>query len=638
MRFKKYSTNTRLQRVVKTYLRILKFVTPYWKHLNLSIIFTILYAILNGASVYLTIPLLDTLFQEGQKQPAQVSQTSTVQNATSILPNWVINIGERITNSFNNFVFSGDKINALFKICLLVVFAFLLKNIFGYLQAYFLSFVEQGSMKDLRDAAYKHLHQLPMSYFKQERVGNLISRITNDVNVVQNSISAAFLNLIREPLTIIVFIGIALSISWQLTLLAFVILPFSMLIIAWIGLKLRKHSSAIQAKMADITSILQETISGVKIVKAFGMENYENKKFTSETHSFFKMMLRIVRIRNASSPITEFLSVIVGAVIIYYGGVLVLQNQSLKAAEFMGFLFAIFQLMPPIKELSTVNNRIQESSAAGDRIFEILDNKPAIVDATDAKEFNYFNNTISFDHILFHYDDGDDLVLDDINFSVNKGEIIALVGPSGGGKSTLVDLIPRFYDPTSGKILIDGNDIKKIKIQNLRSLMGIVTQETILFNESIKNNIAYGLGDYPIEKIIEAAKTANAHRFITELPDGYETKIGERGLKLSGGQRQRISIARAILKNPEIMIFDEATSALDNESELLVQEAIERMMVNRTTFVIAHRLSTIRNASRIIVLDKGKIIQTGTHDELIQDSNGLYRKFYEMQFRDNNGS
>jgi len=486
----------------------------------------------------------------------------------------------------------------------------------------------------LRDEAYKHLHKLPMSFFKKERVGNLISRITNDVNIVQTSISAAFLNMIREPLSIIVFLGIAISISWKLTLLALVILPVSMFIIAWIGLKLRKQSYFIQEKMADITSILQETISGVKIVKAFGMEKYENNKFMTETHNFFKLMLRIVRVRNASSPITEILSTGVGVVIIYFGGLLVLKEQTLTASEFMGFLFAIFQMMPPIKELSGVNNRIQESSAAGDRIFEIIDTQPSIKNSDKAIEVPEFKNSLNLDHVSFHYEDSDELVLNDLNFSVNHGEIVALVGPSGGGKSTLVDLIPRFYDPTDGRILLDGIDIKEIKIENLREMMGIVTQETFLFNESIKNNIAYGLGEYPEEKIIEAAKTANAHNFIMEMPRGYNTVIGERGVKISGGQRQRLSIARALLKNPEIMIFDEATSALDNESELLVQEAIERLMVNRTTIVIAHRLSTIRNATRIIVLDKGRIIQKGTHDELILEEAGLYKKLYEMQFRD----
>lgn len=616
---------------MNTYKRVLKYVKPYWKHLTISVLCTFLFAALNGASVYLTIPLLDTLFQESS---APENRTEQLSDASSILPSWLVTIKDDIVNSFNDYVFEGGKMEALFKICLLVLIAFFFKNIFGYLQAYFLAFVEYGAMKDLRDDAYQHLHQLPMSYFKKERVGNLISRFTNDVLIVQSSISATFLNLIREPLTIIVFLAIALSISWQLTLLAFIVLPFSMLIIAWIGLKLRRYSSLIQAKMADITSILQETISGVKIVKAFGMEEYENRKFKGETKNFFKMILKIVRIRNSSSPITELLSVIVGVVIIYYGGVLVLQENVLKASEFLGFLFAIFQLMPPIKELSSVNNRIQEAAAAGDRIFEIIDTPPGIKDSANPQAKVSLQSKIVFENVSFSYDDSQIPVLDNLNFYVNKGEIIALVGPSGGGKSTLVDLIPRFHDPTKGKILIDDTDIKEIKLKNLRSLMGIVTQETFLFNSSIKENIAYGLSDFPMEKIIGAAKTANAHSFIEDMPEGYNTIIGERGVKLSGGQRQRLSIARALLKDPDIMIFDEATSALDNESELLVQEAIERMMKNRTTFVIAHRLSTIRNASKILVLNKGKIVQAGNHEELMRDQQGLYKKLYEMQFRD----
>lgn len=618
---------------MKTYFRILNFVKPYWKHLGLSVIFTILFAALNGISVYLTIPLLDTLFQESIKKET-TEQPAAIETAGSILPDWLVKIGDEISRSFNAFVFSGDKTEALLKICLMVLIAFFLKNIFGYFQSYFMAHVEFGAMKDLRDLVYKYLHQLPMSFFKKERVGNLISRFTNDVSVVQASISTTFLNLIREPLTIIVFLFIAISISWQLTLMALVVLPLSMLIIWWIGVKLRKQSARIQAKMADITSILQETISGVKIVKAFGMEDYENKKFFRETNNYFKMILRIVRARNLSSPLTEFLSVVIGVFIIYYGGVLVLKEHTLKASEFLGFLFAIFQMMPPIKELSSVNNRIQESSAAGDRIFEILDTKSDICDHEKSKSLESFQRSVEFKNVSFLYEDSVEPVLNEINFTVNKGEILALVGPSGGGKSTLVDLIPRFYDPTSGKILLDGIDAKDITIRSLRKLMGIVTQETFLFNESVKNNIAYGLEDYPSEKIIEAAKAANAHNFIIQMPEGYDTIIGERGVKLSGGQRQRLSIARAILKNPDIMIFDEATSALDNESEILVQEAIERLMVNRTTFVIAHRLSTIRNATRILVLDKGKIVQLGKHEDLIEDTKGLYRKFYEMQFRD----
>jgi subfamily B ATP-binding cassette protein MsbA len=597
-------------------------------------VFTILFAILNGVSVYLTIPLLDTLFQESASKQSTM-QTSNLEKSSSILPDWIDGLKEDLVQSFNNFVFSGDKPEVLIKICLLILFAFLFKNIFGYMQGYFMAFVEYASMKDLRDDAYKHLHKLPIGYFKSERVGNIISRFTNDVNIIQLSISTTFSNLIKEPLTIIVFLGIAISISWQLSLFAFIIVPIASLIIAWIGNKLKKQTIILQTKLADITSILQETISGVKIVKAFGMEKFENQRFMNETKSYFKIVLKTVRIRNLSSPITEILSVIIGAVIIYYGGILVLVDRTLNASEFLGFLFAIFQMMPPIKELGSVNNRIQEASAAADRIFEIMNMEPHIKNISNAIELKDFKNEIEFKNVSFKYEDSDVKVLDNLNFSVKRGEIIALVGPSGGGKSTLADLIPRFYDPTEGQILLDGNNIKHVTIESLRSKMGIVTQETFLFNTNIAENIAYGLNNYPMDKIIEAAKTANAHNFISEMPQGYDTIIGERGVKLSGGQRQRLTIARALLKNPEIMIFDEATSALDNESEILVQEAIERLMLNRTTFVIAHRLSTIRNATNILVLDRGRIIQQGTHDKLIAEESGLYKKLYEMQFREN---
>ena len=618
---------------MSTYKRILEYVLPYWKRLIMIFILSILYAVMNGLSIYLVIPLLDTLFQEG-KTNQQTATTQQIEQTSSLLPGFVNDFKESVVNWFNSFVYNGDKIEILLKICLIIFVVFFLKNIFMYLQSNMMSYVEYASMNDLRDAAYKHLHKLSIGYFKKEKVGNLISRFTNDVNRIQDSISATFSNLIKEPLTILVFLIIAVSISWQLTLFSLVILPLSMLAILWIGLKVRKQSSVVQKKLADITSVLQETISGVKVVKAFGMEEYENKKFFKETRSFLKAIVRIVKIRNATSPLTEMISILVGAIIIYYGGTLVLQNSTLTASLFMGFLLAILQMMRPIKELSTVNTKIQEASAAADRIFEILDTVPDIVDSAGSKTLGSFTQKINFNNVSFKYEDSEDWVLEKINFEVHKGDIIALVGPSGGGKSTLVDLIPRFYDPTSGSIEIDGEDLRNYTIDSLRSKMGIVTQETFLFNTSISENIAYGLSNYPEEKIIEAAKAANAHEFIIQTPNGYDTIIGERGIKLSGGQRQRLTIARAILKNPDIMIFDEATSALDNESEILVQEAIERMMKNRTTFVIAHRLSTIRNATRIFVLDNGRIVQSGTHQELMLVENGLYKKLYEMQFRD----
>ncbi len=618
---------------MNTYKRILNYVLPYWKRLILIFILSALYALLNGLSIYLVIPLLDTLFQEGKS--TQTSTTQQIEQTSSLLPDFINNFKESVSNWFTSFVYNGDKIDILLKICFIILLVFFLKNLFGYLQSNLMSYVEYSSMNDLRDAAYKHLHKLPIGYFKKEKVGNLISRFTNDVNRIQDSISATFSNLIKEPLTIIVFLIIALSISWQLTLFALIILPLSMLAILWIGLKVRKQSSIVQKKLADITSVLQETISGVKVVKAFGMEEYENRKFLTETRSFLTEVVRIVKIRNATSPLTEMISILVGAIIIYYGGTLVLQSSTLTASLFMGFLLAILQMMRPIKELSTVNTKIQEASAAADRIFEILDTVPDIIDSPNPKILNDFNKTILFNDVSFKYEDSEDWVLDKINFEVKKGDIIALVGPSGGGKSTLVDLIPRFYDPTSGSILIDREDIRNYTVDSLRSKMGIVTQETFLFNTSIRENIAYGLDDCPIEKVIEAAKAANAHEFIIQTPNGYDTVIGERGVKLSGGQRQRLTIARAILKNPDIMIFDEATSALDSESEILVQEAIEHLMKNRTTFVIAHRLSTIRNASRILVIDKGRIVQSGTHQELMLVVDGLYKKLYEMQFEEN---
>ena len=618
---------------MKTYFRILTYVRPYWKHLVLTIVLSILYAVFNGVSIYLVIPLLDTLFQESSTPPT-IESTSNGDAVSSIIPDFLIDFKDSVVSWFVDFVYIGDKMEILVKICIIILFVFFLKNVFGYLQAYFMAYIEYASMNELRNAAYKHLHKLPLSFFKKEKVGDIISRITNDISRIQESISATFSNLVKEPFTIIVFLAIAISISWELTLLAAIILPVSMLAIGWIGLKVRAQSTVVQEKLADITSVLQETISGVKVVKAFGMEQYENKKFVSETKSFLKVVLRVVRIRNSASPVTEMISVLVGAVIIYYGGVLVLSESALSASLFMGFLLAIFQMMRPIKELSTVNNRIQEASAAADRVFEVLDIIPDIKNKPNANALTDFQNSIQFENVSFKYDDSEELILDSINIEVAKGDIVALVGPSGGGKSTLVDLIPRFYDPANGRILIDGQDIREFTIESLRSKMGIVTQETFLFNASIKQNIAYGLEDYPLERIIEAAKTANAHNFILETASGYDTIIGERGVKLSGGQRQRITIARALLKNPEIMIFDEATSALDSESEILVQEAIERLMKNRTTFVIAHRLSTIRNATKIIVIDYGKIIQEGTHDVLIKDEKGLYKMLYDMQFRE----
>ncbi len=615
---------------MSTYRRVLGYLRPYWTLVVISIFCSIVFSIFSGVSIYLTIPLLETLFN--QNPAAAAAAPAPVAAAQHIVPSWVAGLKDSLGEAFKGLVFRPDPRASLLNICLVIILSFLLKNLFGYLQSNIMTYVEQGMTKDLRNALYRHIHELPLAYFTNERTGNLISRIMNDVNVVNGGVSATFYTMIREPLLVIVYLSIAVLLSWELTLISFVVFPFVLLIIAAIGRKVRSESGFIQEKIADLTSVLHETITGVKVVKAFGMEEFENRKFAGENRNYFRTLMRVARLKNLSSPSTEFLSAVAGGAIIWYGGLQVLTHESMKASEFLGFLFAIFQLMPPIKELSSVNNRIQESTAAGRRVFEILDTKPNIRNAVHPVTIRDFRSEIEFRGVSFAYGGGD-TVLDDVCLTIRKGEVVAVVGPSGAGKSTLVDLVPRFYDPTAGVIMIDGIDLREVDVRSLRDKIGIVTQETILFNDSVRNNIAYGLTDCSLEAIIEAAKAANAHSFIQEMPEGYDSVIGERGVKISGGERQRLSLARAILKNPPILILDEATSALDTESEILVQQAIENLMTGRTSIVIAHRLSTVQHADRIVVLERGKIAEVGKHRQLLENEGGLYRKLYELQFR-----
>ncbi|MBU2447006.1 MAG: ABC transporter ATP-binding protein/permease [Bacteroidetes bacterium] len=619
----------------KIYFRIIRYVKPYWRHLIGVLLTTIFFTVFSGLSIYLTIPLLETLFQteiQAEDNSSAASELNLKPKEEKQSTGFLSSIKKELSSVMLPFIDRPSKRDSLFRICLVIVLAFLFKGVFGYAQSYLMAFVEQGFIRDLRNQTYSHLNKLSLKYFTNERIGNLISRITNDITMINTGISASFVTLVKEPMLLIVFLLLALVISWQLTILALIVMPFSLVIISWLGVKLYKQSYLLQAKMADLTSFLQEKIYGTKIVKAFNMEKRENENFFSLTNHFFKIILKITRIRNIASPVTEFLSIVAGVLIIWYGGIQVLESQTLKASEFLGFLFIIFQIMPPIKELSNVANRIQESTAAASRVFEIIDEPISVTNAPKSKTFLEFKNKIIFDNVSFYYERNHLEILSNVNFEVNRGEVVALVGPSGAGKTTLVDLIPRFYDVTDGSILIDGIDIREYELKSLRNHIGIVTQDSILFNETIKNNICYGFENPNENEIIEAAKAANAHEFITKFPRGYDTIIGERGLKISGGQRQRLSIARALLKNPPIMIFDEATSALDSESEILVQEAIERMMKNRTTFVIAHRLSTVRKANKIVVIDMGKIVQIGKHNELISDTNGLYHRLYTLQF------
>ena len=614
---------------MKTFLRILRYLKSYWLHLVGSILCIVLFTIFSSATLISVMPFMHTIFNKGQS-----TTSSRVANSPSFgasVPKVFEDSKQALENKLYKFFLGEKKERALFRLCVIITILILLKSIFGYLQAYFMAYVEQGIIMDLRNSLYRHISKLSLGYFNKAKTGVLISRITNDVNLLNGGVSAGFVTLIKNPLLIFASLTIAFYISWQLTLVALLILPFSLVVIGGIGLRLRKESAVSQERMADVTTVLQETISGMRVVKAFGMEQFEVGKFIKETKHYFKALLKITRTRNLASPITEFLATLVAVGILWFGGTQVLRGQMLAPEAFITFLLVVFSLMQPVKELSSVNNRIQEAVAAGERIFKIIDLKPEITNLPNYKKVGGFSDTVEFKNVGFAYN-GNDIVLKGINLQVGKGEVLALVGPSGAGKSTLVDLIPRFYDPIEGSILLDGVDISELDLVGLRNLMGIVTQETILFNDSVRNNIAYGLIDTPISEVIEAARVANAHRFIEEMPQGYDTLIGERGVKLSGGQRQRLAIARAVLKNPPILILDEATSSLDTESELLVQQAIERLMQNRTSFVIAHRLSTILNADRIIVLDRGEIVQQGTHNQLV-DQDGLYHKLYKMQFR-----
>jgi subfamily B ATP-binding cassette protein MsbA len=527
-------------------------------------------------------------------------------------------------------IFIDKDTRMLFLIPAFIVGLYFLKGIFYYGQAYLMSFVGQRIVADLREKLYRHLQYLSLSFFTKTPTGILISRLTNDVTLIQGAVSSALTSVLRDSFTIITLTTVVFYRDWKLACIAAIILPLAAIPIVKFGQKLRKFSIKGQIRMGFITSLLQETISGNRIVKAFTMEDYESCRFASENDRFFKILMKRQKIRALSSPVVEALGGVGIAFIVMVGGYAVIKGNS-TPGTFGSFLAALLLLYKPFKSLSTVNDLIQGGLAAGSRVFELLDTIPEIRDADGAVPLNGISDSITFEHASFKYED--EMVLKDINLEVKVGEVLALVGMSGAGKTTLVNLIPRFYDIDEGRIAIDGRDIRTLTIKSLREHIGIVTQQTILFNDTVRNNIAYGDITRSEEEIVEAAKAANAHGFIENLPLRYDTIIGEGGVKLSGGERQRISIARALLKNAPILILDEATSSLDSESEYQVQVALERLMTNRTVFLIAHRLSTIRNAHRILVIDNRRIAEEGTHDELLA-MNRVYKRLYQMQFRD----
>ena len=512
---------------------------------------------------------------------------------------------------------------------ILVLITFFFRNLFRYSSLYFLTPIRNGIVHDLRTDLHKKIISLPLPFFTEKRKGDLTSRLTSDLVEIEWSIMSSLEMIFKDPLNIIIYLITLIVISPQLTVFVVILLPLTGILIGVIGRSLKKSSDRGQNKMGDLLSIIDENISGLRIIKAFDAEHHINSNFERESGDYKKIMTKLLRKKDLSSPMSEFLSTIVLVIVMWFGGQLVLMGEgNLSAEEFIGYILIFSQIIPPAKSLTSSYYFIQKGSAAAQRVYEILDTENQISDAVNPKRIKLLNTQIDFKDITFKYDNTE--VLKNVNFSIEKGKMIALVGQSGSGKSTLADLLARFYDLEKGKILIDNHEIKSIALTDLRSLMGIVSQESILFNDTIYNNIRLGKLDASKDEIIHAAKVANAHQFILDTKNGYQTNIGDRGNKLSGGQKQRISIARAVLKNPEILILDEATSSLDTESEKLVQNALEKLMKARTSLVIAHRLSTIKNADEIIVLDKGVIVERGTHDDLIS-KNGPYKKLSNLQ-------
>jgi subfamily B ATP-binding cassette protein MsbA len=522
---------------------------------------------------------------------------------------------------------NGD-IKGLAAICILIVSFILLKNIFLYLAIYFLTPVRNSVVNDMRTKMYKKILQLPIGYFNEQKKGDIMSRLTNDLSDVESSVINLLETLFREPVTILLFFAYLIVLSPQLTFFLILFLPISGLIIGRIGRTLKKKSTRAQEKLGAILSTVEETLGGIRVIKAFNAEKKQFKKFDTQNEEYLNLKNRVIRKRDLASPVSEVLGIIAIVCVLWYGGRLVLRNSFLDPGDFLAYILIFSQVIQPLKSLSAASYSIRKGAASIERIEHLIGEDISIKEIADPVILKDFEKNIEFKNVTFSY--GEKIILDNINLKIEKGKTIALVGSSGAGKSTLVDLIPRFHDTVEGEVLIDGVQIENYSLQSLRNQMGIVTQEPILFNDTIANNISLGMDNATEEQIINAAKIANAHNFIMTKEEGYNTTVGERGNKLSGGEKQRLTIARAVLKNPPILILDEATSSLDTESEKLVQDAINNLMNNRTSVVIAHRLSTIRHADEIIVLQKGKIVERGTHETLIA-MDGFYKKLVNMQ-------
>jgi subfamily B ATP-binding cassette protein MsbA len=610
------------------YLRIISYLKPYYKHIILVIFFNFGFVVTSALSVWMVAPVITVFFEEATQVREQSVQEPPPPETAEVS---FFDLNAWLKNNIQELLPRGDPLDTLKWLCIFIFFIFLLKNFFVFSEFFWMTYVEQRVVRDLREQVYERIINQSMNFFHKHKTGDLISKITNDINAVNVAVNRSFTKIIRDPILIAIYMTILFSISWKLTLIAIFVLPISAILIRKIGNSLKRRSHRVQERIADITSVLQETISGIKVVKAFAMERYENKKFQRFTREHFKAVVKQIRMLRLGSPLSETMGVGIMAGVVWYGGSMVLQGQTLTSEDFMRFLIILFSTLDPIKSLGEVNNNIHVALASGKRIFDVIDQDNPIKEKPQAIVKTTFQDKITYENVSFRYNPGGELVLKKVNLKVPRNKKIAFVGSSGAGKTTLVNLLPRFYDVIEGAIKIDGIDVRDMTLTSLRGLMGIVTQEVLLFNDTVANNIAYGMDKYSMEEIEQAAKLANAYDFIMEMPEGFQTIIGERGMLLSGGQRQRLSIARAILKNPPILIFDEATSSLDSESEFLIQEAIENLMKDRTVFIIAHRLSSIVNSDKIVVMENGEIIDEGTNQELLKRS-GRYRQLHELQF------
>ncbi|MAY84676.1 MAG: antibiotic ABC transporter ATP-binding protein [Flavobacteriales bacterium] len=603
---------------MRSLLKIVRYIVPYKTLAFLSVFSNILHVIFHLLSILAFIPFLTILFDDAEpvtEEPVFEMSSDYVQDMFSY--------------KMTPYIEANGVEGALYFICVTVAVLFFLKNVFRYLAKYFLASIRSGVVRDIRSNVFKKILILPLSFYSEEKKGDIISRITGDVQEIEWSIMNSLEMIFRDPISIVLSLVFMITINAKLTLFSFILLPVSGLIIGRIGKSLKRTSSKLQIRMGELLSNVEETLTGLRIIKAFNAEDSSNEKFGGINEIYRNTMLRMFRKRDLASPLSEFLGALVMVILVWYGGNMVINPEvDFSGAEFIGYIAMFSQLLNPAKSLSTAYYNIQKGAASTERIEKVLNAEEKISELPNASEIKDFNESIELKNVKFAYEDA--IVLSDINLKIEKGKTVALVGQSGGGKSTLVDLLPRFYDPIEGSISIDGHDIRELKIKDLRGLMGIVSQQSILFNDSVLNNIALGVENVSREAVIEAAKIANAHEFIEQLPNGYDTNIGDGGGKLSGGQRQRLSIARAVLKNPPIMILDEATSALDTESEKLVQDALYKLMENRTSIVIAHRLSTIQHADEIIVMQDGKIVERGNHEGLIAQE-GVYKKLTDLQ-------